>query len=47
MKEYLMKKSKSRRLFFGFFSAVNQTLDNSVHFWHVLWEYESIKQLFN
>ena len=32
MKEYLMKKNKSRRSFFGFFSAANQTLDNSVAF---------------
>ena len=42
-----MKKNKSRRSFFGFFSAVNQALDDSVHFWHALWEYENIKQLFN
>lgn len=32
MKEHLMKKNKSRRSFFGFFNAVNQTLDNSVAF---------------
>ena len=47
MKEHLMKKNKSRRLFFGFFSIVNQQLKNSVQFWHALWKYESIKQLFN
>lgn len=42
-----MKKNKSRRSFFGFFSAVNQALDNSVAFLHALWKYEKIKQLFN